>query len=65
MNGHLARALGALALALALLAPSATAAPDRTKPTTPGNLRVTAVTPTSVSSPGTRRRTTPAASSTS
>jgi chitodextrinase len=41
----------ALALALTLLAvaPAAASAADRTKPTTPGNLRVTATTATSVS----------------
>ena len=49
MFRHLARALTAVGLTLALLAPSAVAAPDRTRPTTPTNLRVTATTTSSVS----------------
>jgi chitodextrinase len=40
--------LAVLAVLLASLAMNAAAAPDRTKPTTPSNLRVTATTPTSV-----------------
>jgi chitodextrinase len=45
----LARALALLALSAAVFVPSATAAPDRTRPTTPTNLRVTATTTSSVS----------------
>src|SRR5262245_41787710 len=39
----------AVAVAFAVVTASADAAPDRTKPTTPGNLRVTGTTSTSVS----------------
>lgn len=47
--GALGLAAAALCCALALVAAPAAAARDRTPPTTPGDLRITATTPTSVS----------------